>query len=66
MKTYNKEGISLKECRDNLMFLKDMRNQIPHDFTMSSDLKRADKMLVAEINFWEKAISSKDMSKNPS
>ena len=45
MKAYNKENISLKECYDNLMFLKDMRNQIPHDFNMSSDLKRADKLL---------------------
>jgi hypothetical protein len=65
MKAYNREGISLKECYDNLMFLKDMRNQIPHDFTMSPDLKRADKLLVEEIKYWENAISSRDRSKNP-
>jgi hypothetical protein len=66
MKVYNREGISLKECYDNLMFLKDMRNQIPHDFKMSSDLKKADKLLVEEIKYWEKAISSRDRSNNPS
>ena len=66
MKAYNKENISLKECYDNLMFLKDMRNQIPHDFNMSSDLKRADKLLVEEIKYWEKAISSRDRKSNPS
>lgn len=63
MKESKKEKVSLRECYDNLMFLKDIRNQIPHDFTMSSNLKKADKMLVDEINFWEKAISSRDMSK---
>ena len=49
MKEYNREGVSIKECYDNLMFLKDLRNEIPHDFTMSSDLKKADKLLVDEI-----------------
>ena len=66
MKAYNKESISLKECYDNLMFLKDMRNQIPHNFTMSSNLKKADKLLVEEIKFWEKKISSRDRKGNPS
>ena len=66
MKEYNREGVSIKECYDNLMFLKDLRNEIPHDFTMSSDLKKADKLLVEEIKYWENAISSRDRSKNPS
>ena len=62
MKTYNKEGRSLKECHDNIMFLKDLRNEIPHDFTMSPLLKKADNLLATEIDFWEKAISSRDSS----
>jgi hypothetical protein len=66
MKEYNREGVSIKECYDNLMFLKDLRNEIPHDFTMSSDLKKADKLLVDEIKYWENAISLRDRSKNPS
>jgi hypothetical protein len=66
MKAYNREKVSLKECYDNLMFIKDLRNEIPHDFTMSSDLKRADKLLVEEIKYWENAISLRDRSKKPS
>jgi len=62
MITYNKEGRSLKECRDNIMFLKDLRNEIPHNFTMSPLLKKADNLLATEIDFWEKAISSRDSS----
>tara|TARA_B100000767_G_C19252008_1_gene323660 strand:+ start:100 stop:300 length:201 start_codon:yes stop_codon:yes gene_type:complete len=66
MKAYNREKASLKECYDNLIFLKDMRNEIPHDFKMSSNLKKADKLLVEEIKYWENAISSRDRSKKTS
>ena len=66
MKAYNRESISLKECYDNLMFLKDMRNLIPHDFKMSSKLKKADKLLIEEIKYWENAISSRVRNGNPS
>jgi len=50
---YNKDNASKKECFKNIIFLKDLRGQIPHDFEMSKDLKRADLLLVTEIKFWE-------------
>jgi|TARA_R110002073_G_scaffold306380_1_gene475622 hypothetical protein len=53
---YNKHRAEKKECYDNLMFLKDLRGEIPHDFKMSSNLKKADKMIVSEIKFWEDKI----------
>lgn len=58
--SYN-ERDNLKECYDNVMFLKDLRSDIPHDFKMSSDLKKADKMLVAEIKYWEDKISKRNL-----
>jgi len=66
MKAYNRERASLKECYDNLIFLKDMRNEIPHDFKMSPNLKKADKLLIEEIKYWENEISSRDRYKKPS
>lgn len=66
MKAYNRERASLKECYDNLIFLKDMRNEIPHDFKMSPNLKKADKLLIEEIKYWENEISSRDRSKKTS
>lgn len=59
---YNR-SVSLKECYDNLMFLKDLRNQIPHDFQMSPELKKADVMLVTEIKYWEDKIAKRTRTK---
>jgi|TARA_B110000908_G_C10240803_1_gene445939 hypothetical protein len=53
---YNKDSVSETECLDNIIFLKDLRGQIPHDFMMSEDLKRADRLIVSEIKFWEAKI----------
>jgi|TARA_R110002167_G_scaffold363556_1_gene583782 hypothetical protein len=53
---YNKDSVSEMECLDNIIFLKDLRGQIPHDFMMSEDLKRADRLIVSEIKFWEAKI----------
>jgi hypothetical protein len=53
---YNKDNAPDKECFNNIIFLKDLRGQIPHDFKMSKDLKAADRLIVSEIKFWEDKI----------
>ena len=60
---YNKHRSSKKECYDNLIFLKDLRGEIPHDFKMSGDLKKADNMLVSEIKFWEERIAKDEVKR---
>jgi len=60
---YNKHRVSKKECYDNLMFLKDLRGEIPHSFQMSPDLKKADKMIVSEIKFWEDKITRNEIKR---
>lgn len=60
---YNKHRADKKECYDNLIFLKDLRGEIPHDFKMSGDLKKADKMLVSEIKFWEDKIARNNIKR---
>ena len=58
---YNKYRANKKECYDNLIFLKDLRSEIPHNFQMSPALKKADKMIVSEIKFWEEKISRNEI-----
>ena len=43
------------------MFLKDLRGEIPHNFKMSPALRKADKMIVSEIKFWEEKISRNEI-----
>jgi len=60
---YNKHRASKKECYDNLIFLKDLRGEIPHDFKMSNELKKADNMIVGEIKFWEERIAKDEVKR---
>jgi len=60
---YNKYRVTKKECYDNLIFLKDLRGEIPHDFKMSNELKKADNMIVGEIKFWEERIAKDEVKR---
>ena len=44
----------IEQCEDKIIYLKDLRGQIPHNNIVTRQLKDADLMLVNQIKYWEK------------
>ena len=43
----------LGNCEDMIIYLKDLRGQIPHNNIVTKELKQADTMLFNQIKSWE-------------
>ena len=43
----------IEQCEQKIIYLKDLRGQIPHNNIVTRQLKDADSMLCKQIKYWE-------------